>query len=899
MESAEYKYKVSVISAVYNCEEYLEEAIDSIINQTLDFENIQIVLVDDGSSDGSGEICDRYKEEYPDNIVVIHKENGGVSSARNEGLKYAEGELLNFMDADDKWGETVFQDAVRFMEVHPETDMVTFRMRYFDAKNGPHLLNRKFKTGKHVVDLRIHPDIIQNTVSCAFTRRSAWGDMQFDTSLKFAEDGKAATQIVTQKYTLGTIYKGFYYYRRHSGETVSATQGALQTYDWYLPRLKKFDLWALNIKDPLTGEVPRYIKYLVMYDMQWVMTNNQIDEVLSEEDREELYELVGKIVSQIDDYIIRAQKDLNKAKKIHVLRTKYEYLHKTKGIRVVEDEEMYRRIGLIKRDHQTFWHMIDIKKGIINLDGQIRLFTQQTPEKVILEVGEEKEYECVPNNHDDFSYMLDKEYLRFYGFNCYIPVDDITEESTVYLKYLFNGKWYRCDNYYYRKFFPIGRNNNGYLYDDKTRILVTVRNDKLILDKKGKSAKRKAESTYLEFLEKSSDKSARNAAYARQLAKIFKLFYLNKRVWMINDRINIAGDNGEAFFTWINSCKDVDKKIKPYFSISKDSPDYKRLKKIGKVVPYKSLKHKLLYIISQAVISSAGEDFVYCPLNIPDGYLRDIIDTKPTVFLQHGIAKDDISGWLNKYKQHFTGFIVTSKREYDSIFEYPYFYDKSNIWLTGLPRYDMRKQKSERLNQITIMPTWRRYLLESFDPKTALWTPKEDAQDSDYCKFYSALLNNKLLLDSAKKYGYEICYKSHPNFVSLNEYLNIPSSIKMDDRSYNEILEDTALMVNDYSSASIDFSYMYRPVIYCHFDKDDIFESGHTYTKGWYDYEEDGFGEVEYDVESTVNRIIEYMKNDCKLKDKYRKRIDDFFAYHDQNNSKRVYDNICKMLTEE
>ena len=69
MESAEYKYKVSVISAVYNCEEYLEEAIDSIIDQTLDFENIQIVLVDDGSSDGSGKICDRYKEEYPDNTI--------------------------------------------------------------------------------------------------------------------------------------------------------------------------------------------------------------------------------------------------------------------------------------------------------------------------------------------------------------------------------------------------------------------------------------------------------------------------------------------------------------------------------------------------------------------------------------------------------------------------------------------------------------------------------------------------------------------------------------------------------------------------------------------------------------------------------------------------------------
>ena len=67
-------YQFSVVMAVYNVEKYIAEAVGSVIDQTIGFQsNIQIVFVDDGSTDNSGIICDRYKEKYPDNIVVIHK----------------------------------------------------------------------------------------------------------------------------------------------------------------------------------------------------------------------------------------------------------------------------------------------------------------------------------------------------------------------------------------------------------------------------------------------------------------------------------------------------------------------------------------------------------------------------------------------------------------------------------------------------------------------------------------------------------------------------------------------------------------------------------------------------------------------------------------------------------
>ncbi|TLF54221.1 glycosyltransferase, partial [Bacillus spizizenii] len=76
--------------------------ITSIIDQALDFEHhIQLILVNDGSVDASGEICLKYKEKYPENIVFIDKKNGGASSARNEGLRYAKGKYINFLDPDD------------------------------------------------------------------------------------------------------------------------------------------------------------------------------------------------------------------------------------------------------------------------------------------------------------------------------------------------------------------------------------------------------------------------------------------------------------------------------------------------------------------------------------------------------------------------------------------------------------------------------------------------------------------------------------------------------------------------------------------------------------------------------------------------------------------------------
>ena len=89
---------ISIIIPVYNVEQYLNQCIDSIVNQT--YKNLEIILVDDGSTDNSSRICDEYALQDK-RIKVIHKENGGVSSARNFGLNIAKGEYIGFVDSDD------------------------------------------------------------------------------------------------------------------------------------------------------------------------------------------------------------------------------------------------------------------------------------------------------------------------------------------------------------------------------------------------------------------------------------------------------------------------------------------------------------------------------------------------------------------------------------------------------------------------------------------------------------------------------------------------------------------------------------------------------------------------------------------------------------------------------
>ena len=134
--------KLSIIIPIYNVENYLRKCIDSVLNQDLSSDEYEIILVDDGSPDGCPQICDAYalksqelevkSQEYP-LIRVIHRENGGLSAARNSGIEVAKGDYVMFVDSDDYIEPNVLGTLVRSME-EKQLDVLRYRLQYVNPQ---------------------------------------------------------------------------------------------------------------------------------------------------------------------------------------------------------------------------------------------------------------------------------------------------------------------------------------------------------------------------------------------------------------------------------------------------------------------------------------------------------------------------------------------------------------------------------------------------------------------------------------------------------------------------------------------------------------------------------------------------------------------------------------------
>lgn len=125
---------ISVIVPVYQVEQYLEKCIQSIVNQS--WRNLEIILVDDGSKDSCPAICDHYQEK-DDRIKVIHKSNGGLSSARNAGLEIATGEFITFVDSDDSIDEKMLETLFTNMQTYDSDISVCFWQEVWEDEKTP------------------------------------------------------------------------------------------------------------------------------------------------------------------------------------------------------------------------------------------------------------------------------------------------------------------------------------------------------------------------------------------------------------------------------------------------------------------------------------------------------------------------------------------------------------------------------------------------------------------------------------------------------------------------------------------------------------------------------------------------------------------------------------------
>lgn len=160
--------KVSIIIPVFNVIEYLQQSVNSVLCQTYD--NLQIILVDDGSTDGSSQLVDSI-EKQDGRVEVVHKKNEGLSEARNIGLNFATGEYVYFFDSDDLIENNLIEDAVQFLEDNT-ADFVTFTHDFVDENNKYYrgnIINSEYKLSRIVPN-----DLLVSKLLIGRIRVSAW-----------------------------------------------------------------------------------------------------------------------------------------------------------------------------------------------------------------------------------------------------------------------------------------------------------------------------------------------------------------------------------------------------------------------------------------------------------------------------------------------------------------------------------------------------------------------------------------------------------------------------------------------------------------------------------------------------------------------------------------------------
>ena len=205
---------ISVIVPVYKVEEYLNRAVESIVNQT--YRNLEIILVDDGSPDNCPVMCDAWAQKDA-RIRVIHKENGGVSSARNAGLKAAKGEWISFVDADD-WIHPQFVEITYSQTKHSNADVIAVNcFRCNDEVPFENIDCENIVFSPVEVEAIFRNRIIRNYVWGKLYKAEIIKSRSFDEKLVFGEDSAFNAEIFTdENHVYYSDEKLYYYYQRQN-----------------------------------------------------------------------------------------------------------------------------------------------------------------------------------------------------------------------------------------------------------------------------------------------------------------------------------------------------------------------------------------------------------------------------------------------------------------------------------------------------------------------------------------------------------------------------------------------------------------------------------------------------------------------------------------------------------
>lgn len=223
--------RLSIIVPVYKVEKYIHKCVDSILNQT--FTDFELILVDDGSPDNCGRICDGY-EKKDSRVRVIHKKNGGLSDARNYGIDAAQGEIIGFVDSDDDIDLNMYKSMIEYMDKH-NLDVVcadTYVIKNEKRKFKPRYAGNKIFNAPDGA-IAILDGTLDNAAWNKIYKRNIIGEVRYPKG-RIYEDVATTYKFVYSAQRVGYMCKPFYNYYKRKGSIVASSFNSKSRYDCFL-----------------------------------------------------------------------------------------------------------------------------------------------------------------------------------------------------------------------------------------------------------------------------------------------------------------------------------------------------------------------------------------------------------------------------------------------------------------------------------------------------------------------------------------------------------------------------------------------------------------------------------------------------------------------------------------
>lgn len=883
----EKRFAFSVVMPVYNKEEYLREAFESIEGQTIGFEdNVQVVLINDGSTDSSAEICERFAKKHPSNVVYINQDNKGVSAARNCGLRHTKGDYVTFFDADDIWDATVFEKARDFFSEHGgETDILAVRLVQFGDISTDHPLDYKYEK-TCVVDLNEHPDYVQPMIGNCIFSSEAVRDRAFDESLRYAEDTLFVNDLLLDKCTCGILADATYHYRKVRAANTASLNVTKARYE----NNNSVYLSLYNLSKERYGLVPPFIAYAALYELCWQIFV-KCEDSFSEDDRRIWHETVSVLLSEITDNEICAAPWLTVAKRLCLLELKHgnvflESIPWSKSGKWFADDGTM--LLSLRKLPCIVVNSLRVRGDRLVIHGMVRSYLFGEGASLRIKVGgtDRGELGLSPFPSSDQVLITGERVLKTSRFSLSLPLQEVTgrsisiawkmsemRELALPIRSTLYGGLPMSKSYSVQDGVIVKRPKLAKLTVGKRTLKAHLASERRLLKSIFSSKK-------LSFWEKM------RIAGLRASAKIYQ-YFKRRPIWIFIDREYKAGDSAEALYSYVLK-QPIAQKVDLNFLLKKSSDDYGRLRSESTVLRPGSFRFHLKFLSAQKVFSGHHDALVTNPFGdegryFADMYLYDFYN------LSHGTLQGDLSAQLNRHVRPIHRFFVSSEMERKALLGASYGYSEEEIRLSGMCRYDAY-DKEKTCKKIIFMPTWRASLAGAIIPGTRERELISGFEESDYCRAYNSLINDERLLTAMRDAGYTGEFYVHPNYEKQVSCFHGNDIISVSDSSadYNQALSEGALLVTDYSGIAFDFAYMRKPIVYYQFDN--LFDGQHSYQDSYFSYEEQGFGLVCSGQNELVSAIGDLLGSECAMSPQYQERADGFFAFSDRRNCERVLD---------